>query len=242
MELTHAFVARRLPDPAFHLPAARIGDKAVAGYTPRHEVGVAYPEVRHHQRVATLLMTDIVSSTRLIARLGDVRWADLLEHHNEQARADVERFGGRIVDFAGDRVFAVFQSTQCAIEAATAIHDAMRTLGLDVRAGVHTGEVEIREDQVIGLAVHVAARIAACARPGETLVSRRVKDLLDDSDDQLSERGVYTLKGVPNRWQLFSVRSPDMLHRVPAAHDGFDRRTTRSQRVQGQLSAAGAPC
>lgn len=230
MEFTHAFFARRTPEPGFQGHPARTCVKPGAGYrsglAPGAHLRMAPAQPRGRPRIATLLMTDIVGSTSLIARLGDVRWADLLEQHNRQARAGVELFGGRIVDFAGDRVFAVFHSAESAVASATAMHALMRALRLNVRAGVHAGEVEVREEQVIGLAVHIAARIAACARQGETLVSQPVRDRLDGSDVHLSERGVYRLKGVPDRWPLFSVGSQGMPHAV--ARDGFDRRAARA--------------
>lgn len=168
---------------------------------PRKE----HPDARKLCRVATVLITDIVDSTRTAARLGDERWADLLERHNQQARAGVEEHAGHLVDTAGDRVFAVFASPESAIACATGIHRRMRELQLGVRAGVHLGEVAVREDQFMGLAVHIAARIAALARSGETLVSRPVKDWLGDRAIDFCERGVHTLKGVPDQWELFAI-------------------------------------
>jgi class 3 adenylate cyclase len=163
------------------------------------------PQPCKGQQVATLLMTDIVDSTSTAAALGVERWADLLELHNKVASTGVDQHGGRVVDFAGDRLFAVFQAPEPAIACATALHALMRHLGLEVRAGVHVGEVAIRAEQVMGVAVHIAARIAAVASPGETLVSRTVKDLLAEAEADLCERGIYTLKGVPDQWKLFAV-------------------------------------
>lgn len=159
------------------------------------------------QRVAALLITDIVASTATAARIGNLRWADLLDAHDERTRWRVEQFGGEVVDFAGDGVFAMFARPVHALACAEAIQDDMRELRLELRAGVHFGEVEIRRRRVSGLAVHVTERIAALARGGETLASRAARVAVATPDAVFIERGAHTLRGVPGSWQLFCVPS-----------------------------------
>lgn len=157
------------------------------------------------RRLATVLFTDIVDSTKTAARLGDRRWRALLERHNDLVRAEVSRWAGTVVTPAGDGFLAVFDSPTRAIECGLAICGAVRALGVEVRAGVHTGEVEVVGDDIAGLAVHIGARVAAAATPGELLVSSTVKDLLVGSRFDFVERGAQELKGVPGTWTLFSV-------------------------------------
>jgi class 3 adenylate cyclase len=155
--------------------------------------------------LTTLLFTDIVDSTKLAAERGDRRWRDLLDQHHALVRVQLERFGGREVVTTGDGFFASFPSPTQAVRCALAATDAVDALGVHIRAGVHTGEVEVRGDDLGGLAVHIAARISAAADPGEVLVSSTVKDLSAGTELAFEERGEHELKGVPGTWRLFGV-------------------------------------
>ncbi|OMC46023.1 hydrolase [Mycobacterium sp. IS-2888] len=155
--------------------------------------------------LATVLFTDIVDSTKRAVELGDERWKELLGRHDAQVRRQLERFGGREVNTTGDGFLARFDGPARAIRCAMAIRDILRSLGLEVRAGVHTGEVELRDDDISGIAVHIAARVAAAARAGEVLVSRIVVDLVAGSGLSFAARGEHTLKGVAGEWGLFAV-------------------------------------
>jgi len=158
------------------------------------------------QRVlATVLFTDVVGSTERAVELGDDRWRQLLRSHDAQVRRQLERFQGRELNTMGDGFLATFDGPARAIRCATAICDAVRALGLEVRAGLHTGEVEMSDADIAGIAVHLAARVAAAADPGEVLVSRTVVDLVAGSGLTFADRGAHALKGVPGEWQLFAV-------------------------------------
>jgi pimeloyl-ACP methyl ester carboxylesterase len=157
--------------------------------------------------LATILFTDIVGSTAKAAELGDRGWRDLLEQHHMHIRRELARFRGRELDTAGDGFFASFDGPARAIRCACAVHDAMRDLGLEVRAGLHTGECELLDGKVAGLAVSIGARVAAQAGPGEVLVSQTVRDLVAGSGIEFADRGVAELKGVPGEWRLFAVES-----------------------------------
>ena len=156
--------------------------------------------------LATVLITDIVGSTERAARLGDVRWHDLLDRHDQNVRSQFDRFRGREVKTLGDGFVATFDSPGRAIECALAIRDTLKALDIDVRAGIHAGEIEVRGDDVAGLAVHIGARVSALAGPGEVLVSSTVKDLVAGSSVEFEGRGEHELKGVPGTWKLFAVR------------------------------------
>jgi class 3 adenylate cyclase len=161
---------------------------------------------RHSDRVlATVLFTDIVGSTEHAARLGDHRWRDLLATHDAAVRAEVLRFRGGLVKMTGDGVVATFDGPGRAIRCACAIRDSARTIGIDLRAGRHTGEIELVGDDVAGIAVHIGARVLAKAGDGEVLVSSTVKDLVAGSGINFIERGEHELKGVPGAWRLFAV-------------------------------------
>jgi class 3 adenylate cyclase/alpha-beta hydrolase superfamily lysophospholipase len=162
-------------------------------------------EVEPNRVLATLLFTDLVGSTAKAADLGDRAWQDLLTKHHRLVRAQLARFRGREVDIAGDGVFATFDGPARAVRCASAIADGLKALGLDVRAGVHTGEIEQSNGNVRGIAVHIAARIAAAARPGEVVVSSTVKDIVAGSGIAFEERGERELDGVPGSWRLFAA-------------------------------------
>ena len=155
--------------------------------------------------LATVLFTDIVDSTRQAAQLGDKAWKTLLDQHDSLAARQVTRYGGRIVKTTGDGVLATFDGPARSVRCAQAISEGARGLGIEVRAGIHTGEVELRGDDVAGLGVHIASRIESQAGPGEVLVSRTVTDLVTGSQLEFADRGPHDLKGVPGSWQLFLV-------------------------------------
>jgi class 3 adenylate cyclase len=160
-----------------------------------------------HRWLSTVVFTDIVNSTATAALLGDRNWHDLLERHHALIRRELDRYGGAEIDTAGDGFFATFDGPARAVRCACAIEEAVRELGLEVRAGVHTGEVELVDGKVGGIAVHIGARIAHEAAPGEVLVSSTVKDLVVGSGLRFRERGRTQLKGVPGEWQLYAVES-----------------------------------
>jgi class 3 adenylate cyclase len=155
--------------------------------------------------LATVLFTDLVGSTERAAELGDRRWRDLLEQHHAAVRRELARFDGREVDTAGDGFFATFDGPARAIRCAQSIVEAVRMLGLRVRAGLHTGEVELADGKVAGIAVNIGARVAGQAGAGEVLVSGTVKDLVAGSGLEFDDRGTAELKGIPGEWRLFAV-------------------------------------
>ena len=154
----------------------------------------------------TVLFTDIVDSTKTAAELGDRRWRQVLERHHALVRSEIERFRGREMDAAGDGFLAAFDGPARAVRCALAIHEAVKPLGLVLRAGLHTGECERMGDKLSGIAVHLGARIAAGARPGETRVSSTVKDLVAGSGLSFGDGESHVLKGIPGEWKLFSAR------------------------------------
>ena len=158
--------------------------------------------------LATILFTDIVGSTEHAARLGDRRWLALLEEHNAIVRGELERHRGRELDRAGDGFVALFDGPARAVRCALAVQDRVQRLGLSLRAGIHTGEVELLGDEIEGIAVHIGARVAALTNPGEVLVTSTVRDLVAGSGIAFTDRGVRTLRGVPGRWRLFAAGGP----------------------------------
>jgi class 3 adenylate cyclase len=157
--------------------------------------------------LATALFTDIVGSTARAAELGDRAWRDLLERHHQTMRSELTRFRGRELDTAGDGFFAAFDGPARAIRCACAVRDAVRPLGLEIRAGLHTGECEVLDGKIAGLAVSIGARVASQAAAGEVLVSQTVKDLVAGSGIAFEDRGAAELKGVPGEWRLYAVAS-----------------------------------
>jgi class 3 adenylate cyclase len=155
--------------------------------------------------LATILFTDIVESTKRAAGTGDRRWRELLDNHDRMASRQVHRFGGRQINTTGDGVFATFDGPARAIQSGLAICEGAHQLGIELRVGIHTGEVEKRGDDIAGLAVHIASRVEAMAEPGQVLVSRTVVDLMAGSAIDFVDRGERVLKGVPGTWRLFSV-------------------------------------
>jgi class 3 adenylate cyclase len=157
--------------------------------------------------LATVLFTDICGSTERAAELGDRRWRELLQRHDEVVRSHVERHRGRAVKSTGDGVLATFDGPARAIQASQAIVDSVRQLGIEIRAGLHTGECEVIGDDVGGLAVHIGARVMSEAGAGEVMVSSTVKDLVVGAGIEFADRGEHDLKGVPGAWRLFAVES-----------------------------------
>jgi class 3 adenylate cyclase len=172
--------------------------------TARFVARLAAPKVAERV-LATILFTDIVGSTAMAARLGDAAWRELLARHHAIVRRELARFQGRELDTAGDGFFATFDGPARAVLAAAALREPLRAIGIDVRAGVHTGECEVSDGKVVGIAVSVGARIASLAGPGEILVSSTVKDLVAGSGLRFEDRGEHQLKGVPETWRLFAL-------------------------------------
>ena len=158
--------------------------------------------------LATVLFTDIVDSTERASQLGDRRWRELLNVHDEFARRLVEEFGGQVLKTTGDGILATFDGPGRAIRCAAALTTELESIGIQIRAGLHTGEVELRDGDIGGIAVHIAARVMAAAQPGDILTSRTVRDLIVGSDITLLDHGRQRLKGVEGTWQLFSAMQP----------------------------------
>ena len=211
------YVADRIPGARFL--ALPLGDYAVlSGDIDAYLTGVrdfltstweagAWEPADADRVLSTLLFTDIVDASRHLTELGDAGWRDLLGSHHGLVRGQLARFRGREHDTAGDGFFASFDGPARAIRCACAIRAGVRELGLEVRAGLHTGECELIDGKMGGIAVHIAARVAADAGPGEVLVSRTVKDLVAGSGLEFHERGTHQLKGISGKWELFAARS-----------------------------------
>lgn len=206
------YIADRIPgarlvelDGADHFPW--VGDStAILAELERHVTGaLAEPRVEPERVLATVLFTDIVGSTAQLARMGDRKWGDLLRRHHAAVRSQLERYRGREVDTTGDGMLATFDGPARGIQCGRAIVDAVGDLGLEVRVGLHTGECELVDGKIAGIAVHIGARCASQAAPGEVLVSRTVKDLVAGSGIEFESRGEQELKGVPGRWELLRV-------------------------------------
>ena len=207
---------------ADHIPGARFleqpGDNHLPWLGDADAVLEAIEEfitgTRHHvdedRILAAVLFTDIVDSTRRAAELGDRRWRELLDAFDEVGAREAERFRGRRVKTLGDGMLAVFDGPARAVRCAESVRDSVSELGIQLRCGVHVGECELRGQDVGGLAVHIGARVAALASPGEVLVSRTVRDLVAGSGLRFRAHGEHELKGVPDRWELFAV-APDVV-------------------------------
>ncbi|HKE45413.1 MAG TPA: adenylate/guanylate cyclase domain-containing protein [Steroidobacteraceae bacterium] len=214
--VTHAggarYIASQVPGAKYveqpggdHIPWIGDGDAVVAEV--QEFLTGARPAADVDRVLATVMFVDIVGSTERAAALGDARWKDVLGRFHDYAHRETERFRGRVIDTAGDGVFASFDGPARAIRCANAIRDAVATLGLKVRAGLHTGECEVAGDKVTGIAVHIGARVASSAEPGETLVTGTVKDLVAGSGLRFADRGLHALKGVSGDWRLFAVQT-----------------------------------
>ena len=181
----------------------RLSFQEIYEFLTGHQSDVADDRV-----LATVLFTDIVDSTRRAAEIGDRDWHALLDAHDAVIRAQLSRFRGREVNTAGDGFLAMFDGPQRAIRCAMAIRDAVQALGIEVRAGLHTGECEVRGDDIGGIAVHIGARVSALAGANDVLVSSTLRDLVIGSGLEFEERGTHELKGVPGEWHLFAVAPP----------------------------------
>jgi class 3 adenylate cyclase len=206
---------------AEHIPAARLVELPGADIAPsRGDQEMLFAELERFlgesaedraretgpdRVLATVMFTDLVDSTARASELGDRRWRELVEEHHRLVRTQLGYFRGREIDTAGDGFFATFDGPARAIRCGCAIRDAVRELDLEIRVGLHTGECELVDDKVGGIAVHIGARVASLAQPGEVLVSRTVRDLVAGSGIGLNDRGQHTLKGVAGEWQLYSV-------------------------------------
>ena len=210
-----AYMARRLPSARLvelegvgHL-ALRAGGVRIQAELERFLKDVwqtgGWEETEPDRMLATVLFTDIVDSTTKAIELGDRRWRDLLEGHNALVRREFVRFRGREIDTTGDGFLATFDGPARAIRCARAVVDGVQGLGLSIRAGLHTGECEIADGKVAGIAVHTGARVAALAKADEVLVSSTVKDLVAGSGITFTEHGPHELKGIPGEWRLFAV-------------------------------------
>jgi len=220
-------VMNRTGDPVAHVEAARNMAAHIPGARFVEFPGVSHPVIvpgmepvvaeiqafvtgerpapPFDRLLATVLFTDIVGSTGRAAELGDAAWKELLSIHHTIVRRELERHRGREVDTAGDGFFVTFDGPARAVRGALAIVEELRSVGIAIRAGVHTGEVEVEGDAVRGIAVHIGARVATLAEPGEVLVSSTVKDLVAGSGLVFEDRGEHELKGVPDRWHLYRV-------------------------------------
>jgi class 3 adenylate cyclase len=207
------YVADHIPDAKYvELPGRNIHHfvepwrpsfQEIAEFLTGHQADMADDRV-----LATVLFTDIVDSTRRAAEMGDRDWRALLDAHDAVVRAQLTRFRGREVNTSGDSFLAMFDGPQRAIRCAMSIRDAVQSLGIEVRAGLHTGECEVRGDDIGGIAVHIGARVSTLAGPNDVLVSSTLRDLVIGSGLEFEGRGAHELKGVPGEWHLFAVASP----------------------------------
>jgi class 3 adenylate cyclase len=202
---------------ADHIPGARFvelpGDH-IAGFADHaffDEVESFLTGRRHpvaaNRVLSTVLFSDIVGSTEQAAAVGDRRWKEILDRHDAVVRREIEAYRGKLVEFAGDGVLAIFDGPARAVSCGCELRDSLQSLGIDIRVGLHTGEIELRGKGIGGLAVHIGARVAAAADGGDVLVSRTVTDLVAGSGIEFADQGTYHLKGVPGDWQLFAVTS-----------------------------------
>ena len=202
---------------AEHIPGARLVEvpgvdhlwflgevEPILSETRQFVSGLAGPP-EFDRQLATVLYTDIVGSTELAAKVGDRRWREVLEAQRRLVRLELERFQGREVDTAGDGFLATFDGPARAIDCARGIRDGVRSLGIEIRAGLHTGEVEVLSEGFAGVALHIGQRVLAEAAPGEILVSSTVRDLTSGAGHTFEDRGSHTLKGVPEEWRLYAV-------------------------------------
>jgi len=201
-------VVDRLPNARFHelSETSSMAEffAAAERQAEQHMFG-ASDERRFARTLMTVLFTDIVASTERAVQVGDRRWRQILDDHERVVQSEVQAAGGRVVHFIGDGSLSVFDGPAQGIRCAERVVAAARQLGLDVRAGLHTGECELRQRDIAGITVHIAARVSARAGAGQVLVSRTVKDLVTGSGIALQPRGTHELKGVPGSWELFSV-------------------------------------
>jgi class 3 adenylate cyclase len=201
------YLAAHIPDARLvELPgASNVLDDVIIDEIEEFVTGARGATTEHSRMLATLLFTDVVASTERVVALGDRAWRAVLDRHDDVVRRQLARFSGREEKFTGDGMLATFDGPARAIRCGTAIRDAARQIGLEVRVGIHTGEVERRGTELAGIAVHLAHRVCETAHPGEVLVSRTVPDLVAGSGIVFDDRGEHDLKGIPSRWRLFAV-------------------------------------
>jgi class 3 adenylate cyclase len=200
------------PNTAFEIPPGHdawvVGDEAWVTIDIAGMRSYGRPTMGTGERIlGSILFTDVVDSTATLARVGDPAWRDLLRRHNEQAQIELDRYRGRLVKGTGDGLLALFDGAERAVRAALAISAASAALGLPIRAGIHTGEVERIPGDLRGVAVHTAARVMSIAGAGEVLVSATTRDLLAGAALEFDDRGNHELKGLPGPRQLFAVRT-----------------------------------
>jgi class 3 adenylate cyclase len=200
------------PDCAFEIPPGHdawvVGDEPYVTIDYAGMRSFARPTVGTGERIlGSILFTDVVDSTATLARVGDPAWRDLLRRHNELAQFELDRFRGRLIKQTGDGLLALFDGTERAVRCASAIAAGSAAIGLPIRAGIHTGEIERIPGDIRGVAVHMAARVMAIAGPGEILVSASTRELLAGSALEFEDRGNHELKGLPGSRQLFAVRT-----------------------------------
>jgi class 3 adenylate cyclase len=205
------YMAERIPEARFvELSGADdlpyFGDQELLDEVEEFLTGVR-PVPEPTRALATVMFTDIVGSTTRAAEIGDRQWRGLLGAHHQAVRRELGRFQGREVDTAGDGFLATFDGPARAIRCGLAAIQAVHTVGLEIRVGIHTGEVELIGDNIGGIGVHIGARVGALAGPGEVLVSQTVKDLVAGSGISFEDRGTHSLKGVPDEWRIFQVAS-----------------------------------
>ena len=231
------FVASKIPGARVAQHSSRGGPhfhwyargEAIVAEVRRFLVEIGREEASFDRILATVLFTDIVDSTRRAAELGDRRWSEIVRRHHATVRTLLGRYRGIEIDTAGDGFFASFDGPARAVRCAMAIVDAVRSLGIEVRAGLHTGEVERIGDKIGGLAVNIGARVAARAAPSEVLVSQTVRDLMVGSELTFNDRGSHELKGVPGAWGLYEAKKQAEDWRPPSRS-----RCRRDVRVQAE--------
>jgi class 3 adenylate cyclase len=205
------YIAEHVPDATYiELPGADsliwAGDQDVVVAEIQGFITGVRSEPEPTRVLSTVMFTDIINSTVRAAELGDREWRKVLADHDRLTRAELARGSGREVKTTGDGFLATFDGPARAIRTALAIRDTLRSIGLEVRAGVHTGEIELLTDDIAGVGVHIGSRVAALAGAGEVLVSSTVKDLVAGSGIVFDDRGSHLLKGIPDAWHLFVVR------------------------------------
>jgi class 3 adenylate cyclase len=206
-ELIPNATVHELPPPE---PYMTVGEVAAPLFDHVLEVLGPRPRSAARRQLGSILFTDVVSSTERVSQLGDARWGDILRRHEQHLRRRIDAEEGQLIKMIGDGSVSVFGGPAAAIRAARAVTADARELDIEIRAGVHTGECDRRPDgDLSGLAVHVAARVAAAAQPGEVWISRTVRDLIGGSGLQLASRGNHALKGLADEWELFCVLGQD---------------------------------
>jgi class 3 adenylate cyclase len=185
--------------------SAEIGINIFLTWQSVFMISKLWARLEYHLNISTLLFTDIAGSTELVTRLGDQAWQELLERHHAMVREELSRFRGREVDTAGDGFFATFDGPGRAVRCALSVVGAAQQLEIKIRAGLHTGEIQVMGPKISGIALHIGARVAAIAKPGEVLVSSTVKDLVAGSNIRFADHGTHVLKGVSGEWHLFAA-------------------------------------